>query len=124
MPSNLDIHRTVFSKPMIPSSPPIRIRRGRDRHLVQIECPGYLPEELEVLIDADVMRLGGEKRFMSAQKKDFPFPESFHYTIPFNFNLAEASIKSLFADGILNILVSRIKSRNLAGIRTIYIEPA
>jgi len=122
MQNTLDIHRTVFSAPMTASLPQIRIREGLDRHLVQIECPGYLPEELELLIDSDVMRLRGKKRFRPRREMDFPFPNSFQYTIPFKYDLTEASIKSLFTDGILNILVSRIKSRNLVGVRTIYIE--
>lgn len=122
MQSTLDIHRSVFSAPMSVSLPRIRIRQGRDRHLVQIECPGYLPEELELLIDSDVMRLRGKKRFRTHREAVFPFSDSFQYTIPFGYDLTEASIKSLYTDGILNILVSRIKSRNLTGVRTIYIE--
>ncbi len=122
MQSTLDIHRSVFSAPMSVSLPRIRIRQGQDRHLVQIECPGYLPEELELLIDSDVMRLRGKKRFRPHREGFFPLPDSFQYTIPFEYDLTEASIKSLYTDGILNILVSRIKSRNLTGVRTIYIE--
>ncbi len=122
MQSTLDIHRSVFSAPMSVSLPRIRIREGLDRHLVQIECPGYLPEELELLIDSDVMRLRGKKRFRPHPEAVFPLPDSFQYAIPFGYDLTEASIKSLYTDGILNILVSRIKSRNLTGVRTIYIE--
>ncbi|MCF8104207.1 MAG: Hsp20 family protein [Desulfohalobiaceae bacterium] len=117
-----DIHRGNFSTHLRTSLPRIRIREGADRYLVQIECPEYDSEELELLIDRDILYLKGEKRSSPVADFDYSLPSSFQYRIPFNFNLMDATIKTLFSEGILNILISRLKGRELTGIRTIYVE--
>ncbi|MFW6054787.1 MAG: Hsp20/alpha crystallin family protein [Thermodesulfobacteriota bacterium] len=117
-----DIHRGNFSKHLRTSLPRIRIREGVDRYLVQIECPEYDPEELELLIDRDILYLKGKKRFSPVEDPAYSLPSSFQYRIPFNFNLMDATIKTLFSEGILNILISRLKGRELTGVRTIYVE--
>lgn len=119
-----DIHRDVFSASLRTSLPRIRIREGADRYLVQIECPGYGSEELELLIDRETLYLKGKRRISPRGDIDFPLPASFQYMIPFKFNLMDATIKSLYSEGILNILISRLKGRELTGVRTIYVESA
>ena len=95
-------------------SPQLDISETEKEIAISAELPGLKPEDINITLDQDTLKISGEKKAEKEEKgKRFYRVErsygSFHRSVPLSSEVDEEKIKAVFKRGVLKIKLPKTK---------------
>lgn len=90
----------AFGRPATATWTPVtELREDAEAYRIEVELPGVKPEQVEVTLEQGTLTVRGENRTQKRFERSFQFPQP----------VAEESITATVADGLLSVMVPKVK---------------